>query len=86
MYQFLCESSSAYTKHFSDELEATAKRCNKGVGDLTPAVIIFQETVNTNVLGSSGRRSDSSVTFKNFDLWKLLLLLKKCNLENNWPT
>lgn len=55
MYQFLCESSSAYTKHFSEELEATAKRCNKCVGDLTPAVIVFQETVNTSVLTNSGK-------------------------------
>lgn len=66
MYQFLCESSSAYTKHFSDELEATAKRCNKGVGDLTPAVIIFQETVNTNVLGSSGTDSAEKFIWNTF--------------------
>lgn len=63
MYQFLCESSSAYTKHFSEELESAAKRCNKGVGDLTPAVIIFQETVNTNVLGNSGTVNHTCVKF-----------------------
>ena len=55
MYQFLCDASSAYTKHFSEELEATAKRCSKTIADLTPAVLVFHETVNTKPLGSSNK-------------------------------
>ncbi|KAK3093425.1 hypothetical protein FSP39_015565 [Pinctada imbricata] len=53
MFQFLCDASAAYTKHFSEELEATAKRCGKTINDLTPSLLIFHETVNTQVLGGT---------------------------------
>lgn len=49
MCQFLCDASTAYTKYFSTELQDMAKRIGKTLADLTPAVIVFHETVNTDV-------------------------------------
>lgn len=49
MCQFLCDASTAYNEYFSTELQDMAKRIGKTLADLTPAVIVFHETVNTEV-------------------------------------
>lgn len=52
MFSFLGDASSAYTRHFSQELEEACARCSiEGpVSVLGPGVIIFHETQHTNVL------------------------------------
>ncbi|KAG5198449.1 hypothetical protein JEQ12_007045 [Ovis aries] len=52
--QFLGDASEAYLKHFTKELKATTARCGLDVPlpTLGPAVIIFNETVHTQLLGS----------------------------------
>lgn len=53
MFYFLSDASKAYSKHFTEELRAVSKR-NKmslDVTNLSPAVVIFHETQNTNPLG-----------------------------------
>lgn len=66
MFQFLCDASTAYTKHFSLELQAAAKRCGKSTSDLHPSVIIFHETTNTRVLGedNGGKPAESDLLDK----------------------
>lgn len=56
MFYFLSDASKAYSKHFTEELRAVSKR-NKmalDVTNLSPAVVIFHETQNTNTLGMPG--------------------------------
>lgn len=55
MFSFLGDASSAYTKHFSQELEEACARINvEGpLSILGPAVIIFHETQHTEVLSKS---------------------------------
>lgn len=52
MFRFLGDASAAYTKHFSQELQEASVRCNVDgpLSVLGPAVIIFHETYNNNVL------------------------------------
>lgn len=60
MFYFLSDASKAYSKHFTEELRAVSKR-NKMALDITnlsPAVVIFHETQNTNVLGLSGQGAE----------------------------
>ncbi|KAJ1073716.1 hypothetical protein K5549_006954 [Capra hircus] len=47
-------SSEAYLKHFTKELKATTAHCGLDIplSTLGPAVIIFHETVHTQLLGS----------------------------------
>lgn len=54
LFKFLGDASDAYLKHFTRELKATTNRCGLDVplSTLGPAVIIFHETVHTNLLGS----------------------------------
>lgn len=52
MFQFLCDASATYYKYFSTELQEMAKRIGKTLADLTPSVIVFHETVNTQVIAS----------------------------------
>ncbi|KAL4238677.1 Zinc finger FYVE domain-containing protein 1 [Mactra antiquata] len=56
MFYFLSDASKAYSKHFTEELRAVSKRNNMAldVTNLSPAVVIFHETQNTNILGQSG--------------------------------
>lgn len=75
MCQFLCDASTAYNEYFSTELQDMAKRIGKTLADLTPAVIVFHETVNTEVYqdGTGERRlwqmfSDASCSFHFKDL------------------
>lgn len=68
MFYFLSDASKAYSKHFTEELRAVSKR-NKmalDVTNLSPAVVIFHETQNTNALGMPGisKAIKISLTFK----------------------
>ncbi|MBN3271894.1 ZFYV1 protein, partial [Polyodon spathula] len=53
MFQFLGSASSAYLRHFTRELRALSSRCGLEVplSSLGPAVIVFQETSSTRLLG-----------------------------------
>ncbi|XP_076000034.1 zinc finger FYVE domain-containing protein 1 [Genypterus blacodes] len=53
MFQFLSSASAAYLKYFTPELRALSTRCGLDVplSSLGPAVIIFQETTHTQLLG-----------------------------------
>ncbi|XP_016420299.1 zinc finger FYVE domain-containing protein 1 [Sinocyclocheilus rhinocerous] len=53
MFQFLGSASAAYLKHFTPELRALSSRCGLDVplSSLGPAVIVFQETFRTQLLG-----------------------------------
>nr|XP_012596572.1 zinc finger FYVE domain-containing protein 1 isoform X2 [Microcebus murinus] len=54
LFKFLGDASEAYLKHFTKELKATTARCGLDVplSTLGPAVIIFHETVHTQLLGT----------------------------------
>ncbi|KAJ8305041.1 hypothetical protein KUTeg_017409 [Tegillarca granosa] len=39
MFQFLCDASAAYTKHFAMELTSVAKRSKKTIKDLMPTCL-----------------------------------------------
>jgi len=57
MFYFLGDASKAYSRHFTEELKAVSKR-NKmslDVSNLSPAIVIFHETTNTNILGLPGK-------------------------------
>ncbi|XP_075043190.1 zinc finger FYVE domain-containing protein 1-like [Mixophyes fleayi] len=53
MFQFLGNASKAYLKFFTPELKALSSRCGLEVtlSSLGPALIIFQETSRTDLLG-----------------------------------
>ncbi|XP_062329311.1 zinc finger FYVE domain-containing protein 1 [Osmerus eperlanus] len=53
MFQFLSSASAAYLRHFTPELRALSSRCGLDVplSSLGPAVIVFQETTHTQLLG-----------------------------------
>ncbi|XP_030632525.1 zinc finger FYVE domain-containing protein 1 [Chanos chanos] len=53
MFQFLGSASAAYLRHFTPELRALSSRCGLDVplSNLGPAVIVFQETSRTQLLG-----------------------------------
>ncbi|KAK6296885.1 hypothetical protein J4Q44_G00330270 [Coregonus suidteri] len=53
MFQFLSSASGAYLKHFTPELRALSSRCGMDVplSSLGPAIIVFQETTHTQLLG-----------------------------------
>lgn len=56
MFFFLGDASKAYSKHFTEELRAVSKR-NKmslDIVNMSPSVVIFHETQNTNILGKAG--------------------------------
>nr|XP_033810989.1 zinc finger FYVE domain-containing protein 1-like isoform X2 [Geotrypetes seraphini] len=54
MFQFLGSASKAYLKFFTGELKALVSRCGLEVplSSLGPAVIVFQETTRTTLLGN----------------------------------
>lgn len=56
MFYFLGDASKAYSRHFTEELRAVSKRNNMSldVTNLSPAIVIFHETQNTNILGMPG--------------------------------
>ncbi|XP_061574976.1 zinc finger FYVE domain-containing protein 1 [Cololabis saira] len=57
MFQFLSSASGAYLKHFTPELRALSSRCGLDVplSSLGPAVIVFQETTHTQLLGHESK-------------------------------
>lgn len=74
MFQFLSSASAAYLKHFTPELRALSSRCGLDVplSCLGPAVIIFQETTHTQLLGHGRRRKYLkllSLTMFSYDLY-----------------
>ncbi|XP_061781318.1 zinc finger FYVE domain-containing protein 1 isoform X1 [Nerophis lumbriciformis] len=57
MFQFLSSASGAYLKHFTPELKAVSRRCGLDVplSHLGPAIIVFQETTHTQLLGDDSK-------------------------------
>ncbi|XP_031139541.1 zinc finger FYVE domain-containing protein 1 [Sander lucioperca] len=57
MFQFLSNASGAYLKHFTPELRALSSRCGLDVplSSLGPAIIVFQETTHTQLLGHDSK-------------------------------
>lgn len=53
MFQFLGSASAAYLRYFTPQLRALSNRCGLDVplSSLGPAVIVFQETSRTQLLG-----------------------------------
>ncbi|XP_036414787.1 zinc finger FYVE domain-containing protein 1 [Colossoma macropomum] len=56
LFQFLGSASAAYLKHFTPQLRALSSRCGLDVplSNLGPAVVVFQETSRTQLLGHDG--------------------------------
>ncbi|KAI4890242.1 hypothetical protein NFI96_014016 [Prochilodus magdalenae] len=56
LFQFLGSASAAYLKHFTPQLRALSSRCGLDVplSNLGPAVVVFQETLRTQLLGHDG--------------------------------
>lgn len=52
LFTFLGDASRAYISHFSTELKAAAQRCSfsGSISDLGPVVVVFHETLHTDVL------------------------------------
>ncbi|KAM7399680.1 hypothetical protein PAMP_018928 [Pampus punctatissimus] len=63
MFQFLSSASGAYLKYFTPELRALSMRCGLDVplSCLGPAVIIFQETMYTQLLGHDSKVADTEL-------------------------
>uniref|UniRef100_A0A3B5AKG0 Zinc finger FYVE domain-containing protein 1-like n=1 Tax=Stegastes partitus TaxID=144197 RepID=A0A3B5AKG0_9TELE len=57
MFHFLSSASGAYLRHFTPELRALSSRCGLDVplSSLGPAVIVFQETTHTQLLGQDSK-------------------------------
>uniref|UniRef100_A0A8D3BX28 Si:ch211-11n16.2 n=1 Tax=Scophthalmus maximus TaxID=52904 RepID=A0A8D3BX28_SCOMX len=57
MFHFLSNASGAYLKHFTPELRALSSRCGLDVplSSLGPAVVVFQETTHTQLLGHESK-------------------------------
>ncbi|XP_060712149.1 zinc finger FYVE domain-containing protein 1 [Hemiscyllium ocellatum] len=57
LFCFLGNASRAYLRHFSQELQAASQRLGLGVpmSSLGPALIVFQETSNTKLLGGDSQ-------------------------------
>lgn len=64
MFVFLSSASGAYLKHFTPELKALSTRCGLDVplSSLGPAVIIFQETTHTQLLGHDSKMAGQADT------------------------
>uniref|UniRef100_A0A8C7Y7P0 Si:ch211-11n16.2 n=1 Tax=Oryzias sinensis TaxID=183150 RepID=A0A8C7Y7P0_9TELE len=64
MFQFLSSASGAYLKHFTPELRALSSRCGLDVplSSLGPAVIVFQETTHTQLLGHDSKAAGDADT------------------------
>ena len=62
LFTFLGDASRVYVQHFSNELKAAALRCNFScpLSDLGPVVVVFHETLHTEILTKGeGRLSDA---------------------------
>uniref|UniRef100_A0A8C5DNB8 Zinc finger FYVE domain-containing protein 1-like n=1 Tax=Gouania willdenowi TaxID=441366 RepID=A0A8C5DNB8_GOUWI len=64
MFHFLSSASGAYLKHFTPELRALSSRCGLDVplSCLGPAVIVFQETTHTQLLGHDSKAAGHADT------------------------
>uniref|UniRef100_W5NB36 Si:ch211-11n16.2 n=1 Tax=Lepisosteus oculatus TaxID=7918 RepID=W5NB36_LEPOC len=64
MFQFLGSASGAYLRHFARELRALSSRCGLEVplSSLGPAVVVFQETSRTKLLGCESSVSGQADT------------------------
>ncbi|KAK3597426.1 hypothetical protein CHS0354_040164 [Potamilus streckersoni] len=66
MFYFLGDASKAYSRHFTEELRSVSKRLNMSldITNLSPAVIIFHETHNTNPLGREQEEPSSTIILR----------------------
>lgn len=73
LFTFLGSASEAYMKHFAKELRAASKRCNLQctLSDLGPIVIIFHETVHTDVLHQENDLAPEDVIRQRFNKMSL---------------
>ncbi|XP_072405581.1 zinc finger FYVE domain-containing protein 1 isoform X3 [Chiloscyllium punctatum] len=62
LFRFLGNASRAYLRHFSRELQAASQRLGLGLpmSSLGPALIVFQETSNTKLLGGDSQTPGSA--------------------------
>lgn len=80
MFVFLSSASGAYLKHFTPELRDLSSRCGLDVplSSLGPAIIVFQETTHTQLLGH-GR------TWKYIFMAFSFLVLRFCPTKISFP-
>ncbi|XP_075586429.1 zinc finger FYVE domain-containing protein 1 isoform X3 [Dermatophagoides farinae] len=73
LFTFLGSASQAYIKHFAKELRAASQRCNLQctLSDLGPVVIIFHETVHTDVLHQENDLAPEDVIRQRFNKMSL---------------
>lgn len=73
LFTFLGSASQAYLKHFSKELKQASERCNLQctLSDLGPVVIIFHETVHTEVLQATKNQAPEDVVRQRFNAMEL---------------
>lgn len=61
LFSFLGDASRAYLHHFSTELRVAAQRCSfpdaTSISDLGPVVVVFHETLHTDVLRAEDERT-----------------------------
>lgn len=68
LFTFLGDASRAYLHHFSTELKAAAQRCSFScpISDLGPVVVVFHETLHTDVLTREHDRTPEDELRKRF--------------------
>ncbi|XP_066518536.1 zinc finger FYVE domain-containing protein 1 isoform X2 [Hoplias malabaricus] len=68
LFQFLGSASAAYLKHFTPQLRALSSRCGLDVplSNLGPAVVVFQETSRTQLLGHDSTTPEDVLLQKRF--------------------
>ena len=73
LFSFLGDASKAYLHHFSTELRAAAQRCSFSgpISDLGPVVVVFHETLHTDVLRTEDERSPEDVLRRRFQSMNL---------------
>ncbi|GAB6021662.1 Zinc finger FYVE domain-containing protein 1 [Chamberlinius hualienensis] len=73
MYQFLGDASKAFNNHFKQELKAALDRCRLecSVSQLGPYVIIFHETLHTNILTFDKQKPPEDIIRKQFQQMNL---------------
>lgn len=80
MFLFLSSASGAYLKHFTPELRALSSRCGLDVplSSLGPAVIVFQETTHTQLLGHGRGEKSTECVCAGYDQEKHLRCTTVC--------
>ncbi|KAH9513767.1 Zinc finger FYVE domain-containing protein 1 [Bulinus truncatus] len=66
MFVFLSSASKAYCNYFKDELTKTSKKNHISISNLGPSLIVFQETLNTDVLVGTKDNPASAILRKKF--------------------